>query len=51
LAIVAKEGKLVSAATASCTWSRVFFDMGAEDAAELRQHLQRAFEEAKNKLR
>jgi hypothetical protein len=46
LSVIAKDGRLVSASAGSCTWSRVFFDMGAEDAAEWDQCLRRAFAEA-----
>jgi hypothetical protein len=35
LVIVARDGRLVSAGAASCTWQKEFFAMPAEDAASL----------------
>src|SRR5438093_139513 len=34
MSVVAKDGRLVNAIAAGCTWHRVFFEMGTEDQSE-----------------
>ena|ERR1019366_1737891 len=49
LGFVAKDGKIVSADAGSCTWNRVFFEMGSEDQAEYTEAYRRyAAERDKN---
>jgi hypothetical protein len=45
LLVIARDGKLVHATAASCTWLRVFFAMNAEDNAEFSQCVKRFCEE------
>jgi hypothetical protein len=41
LIVIAKEGRLVRAVLASCTWHRVFFEMSADDTAEFNESFER----------
>ena len=50
LEVVAKDGRLVRASAGSCTWARLFFDLGAADAAEYEQCLRRYCEEIEKRL-
>ncbi len=43
MSVIAKNGRIVHASGAGCTWHREFFSMSAEDAAEFHQAWERHF--------
>jgi hypothetical protein len=51
LQVVAKDGRLIHAAAAGCTWSRVFFEMNPEDSSEFEREYKNDFEKRHPGLR